>query len=245
MRLPTLLITIVVVNLLAASLVITSNALAGDDVPEFEISALEENVYLHKSYRQVDGFGLVSANGLVVVHEQMAYIVDTPWSEADTQQLVDWISQQGVDLAGSISTHSHADRTAGIKWLNQRNIATYASAQTNHFLEQRGEETANNTLDVPAATVLDGLLETYYPGGGHTADNVVVWLPKSKILFGGCLIRSLEANTLGYTGEAALDQWANSVNRVKTRYQDAKLVVPGHGKAGDINLLKHTIQLAN
>lgn len=88
------------------------------------------------------------------------------------------------------------------------------------------------------------MLEAFYPGGGHTIDNIVVWLPKSKILFGGCLVRSLESKSLGYVGEAHIEQWSDSVKRVLAKYSEAKLVIPGHGKFGDIELLNHTEKLA-
>ena len=84
----------------------------------------------------------------------------------------------------------------------------------------------------------------FYPGAGHTLDNVVVWLPKANILFGGCFIRSLDSKSLGYTGEADIGQWPSSVDALLAKYPDAKLVVPGHGAIGDLALLRHTKALA-
>ena len=71
-----------------------------------------------------------------------------------------------------------------------------------------------------------------------------MWLPQSKILFGGCLVKSLQSKTLGYTGDASIEQWPHSVEKVHLKYSEAKLVVPGHGKYGDIQLLEHTKKLA-
>lgn len=31
-------------------------------------------------------------------------------------------------------------------------------------------------------------------GGGHSFDNITVWLPSDKVLFGGCLVKSISAN---------------------------------------------------
>ena len=87
-------------------------------------------------------------------------------------------------------------------------------------------------------------VEVFYPGAGHTADNLVVWLPKSNVLFGGCFIRSLETSSLGYAGEARIEEWPALVDNVLRRYPEAVTVVPGHGKSGDIGLLYHTRQLA-
>jgi len=218
---------------------------ASEDIPSLEIDEIEKGVFLHKSYSEVHGWGLVSSNGLVVVNEGKAFIVDTPWSNQDTENLVKWIRSRNYELLGSISTHSHEDRTAGIKWLNDNSIATYATTLTNNILRNEGKEQAVHSIKGNEIELANDLLEVFYPGGGHTIDNVVVWLPKSKILFGGCFVRSLESKGLGYTGEAHIDKWSSSAERAISNYPKAKTVVPGHGKIGDINLLEHTKYLAD
>jgi glyoxylase-like metal-dependent hydrolase (beta-lactamase superfamily II) len=213
-------------------------------LPKLSIEPLADNVYLHQSFQQVDGFGLVSANGLVVTNEGKAFIVDTPWSENDTKELVNWIKEKGYQLVGSVSTHSHEDRTAGIGWLNAHSIPTFASELTNQILNESEKPLASHPFALPQASFFDGQLEAFYPGGGHALDNVVVWLPKSNILFGGCLVRSLDSTSLGYTGEAVLAEWPTSAAKVLAKYPDVNLVVPGHGKSGDKQLLIHTKALA-
>jgi metallo-beta-lactamase class B/metallo-beta-lactamase class B GIM len=217
---------------------------ANEEIPDLTIEKIQKDVYLHKSFSRVDGFGLVSSNGLIVIDDGKAFIVDTPWSERDTEKLVNWIKEKNHELLGSLSTHSHEDRTAGIKWLNAHSISTYASSLTNKILSREEKEPAKNPVNGTVFSLAGGQIEAFYPGGGHTIDNIVVWLPKSKILFGGCLVRSLGAKSLGYTGEAYIDQWSNSVENVLLRYPKAEIVVPGHGKIGNMQLLKHTKKLA-
>ncbi|ABE54111.1 Beta-lactamase [Shewanella denitrificans OS217] len=215
-----------------------------ESVPKFSIEPLANNVYLHQSFQQTESFGLVGANGLVVINEGKAFIVDTPWSESDTAVLVDWIKEQGYQLVGSVSTHSHEDRTAGIGWLNAHSIPTFASELTNQILKESEKPLASHPFALPQASLFDGQLEAFYPGGGHALDNLVVWLPKSNILFGGCLVRSLDSTSLGYTGEAVLEQWPTSAMKVLAKFPDVELVVPGHGEPGDKQLLIHTKALA-
>ncbi|TQV85744.1 DIM/SIM/IMP family subclass B1 metallo-beta-lactamase [Exilibacterium tricleocarpae] len=226
------------------SFFLIGSSFASDGIPDLIIEEIQKGVYLHKSFSHIDGFGLVSSNGVVVVDEGKAFIVDTPWSDRDTQKLVEWIAEKNYDLLGSISTHSHEDRTAGIKWLNANAIPTYASALTNSILHKQDKALAKYTLEDIESPIAGGLVEIFYPGGGHTIDNIVVWLPKSKVLVGGCLVRSLAAKGLGYTGEAHIGNWSKSVDKVQSRYADAKLVIPGHGKVGDTQLLLHTKTLA-
>ncbi len=217
---------------------------ADSKLPNLEITQIDEGAFLHKSYSQVEGWGLVSSNGLIVVDNNSAFVVDTPWSERDTAKLVNWIKAKNYTLLGSMSTHSHEDRTAGIKWLNNHSIPTYATKLTNELLIKENKTPAIHAMSGTEFSLANGLVEVFYPGGGHTIDNVVVWLPKSNILYGGCFVRSLKSGSLGYTGEAHIEQWPKSVTKVMARYPNAKIVVPGHGSKGDTMLLTHTKALA-
>ena len=211
---------------------------------EMEISELDDGVYLHTSFKFVEEWGLVGSNGLVVMLDQDAYIIDTPWSADDTETLVNWIADQGFDLKGSLSTHWHDDRTEGVAFLNARSIPTYASELTNELLAQNDKVLASQVFEETEYWWVPGQIGAFYFGGGHTIDNLVVWLPGSNILVGGCLIRSLGSKNLGYTGEALIEAWSDTVEEVQSRFPGAKIVVPGHGAVGDPGLLAHTRMLA-
>lgn len=224
-------------------LLLANHIHANEALPELIIKKIQKNVYLHESFQHVEGFGLVSSNGLIVIHQNKAFIVDTPWSEPDTQALVNWIEKQNYQLSGSLSTHSHSDRTAGIAFLNARSVPTYAHSLTNNILKNENKEPAKISFSGSEFALTDHAIEIFYPGAGHSIDNIVVWLPEPKILFGGCLVKSLQSKGLGYTGSADIKAWPHSIEKVLTKYPMAKLVVPGHGKAGDLKLLDHTKRL--
>ena len=233
-------------TILALCLLFTfmGHAWATDERHELEIQQLSDSVYLHISYKFVDGFGLVDSNGLVVIVANDAYIVDTPWSAEDTEQLLKWIKAKGYIVKASVSSHFHEDRTAGIEYLNAKAIPTYASKQTNELLKKAGHALAQYPFDGDVFWLLNDKIEVYYPGAGHAKDNVVVWLPVQKILFGGCLIRAKETTTLGNTSDAVISAWSASVAKLQSHYGDAKLVIPGHGNIGSVSLLEHTRKLA-
>lgn len=219
-------------------------ALANDALPDLKIRKLDEGVYLHSSYQVVDGFGLVDSNGLVVLDGNDAYIIDTPWSAEDTQKLLDWLKAQGIVVKGGISTHFHEDRTAGIELLNAQAIPTYASVLTNELLAKAGQAQARNMFDLAGFEWVKGKVEVFYPGAGHSRDNVVVWLPEKEILVGGCFVRAKETGSLGNVSDAVISDWPKSAEKLMSRYQNARLVIPGHGKIGDVSLLEHTQALA-
>lgn len=89
----------------------------------------------------------------------------------------------------------------------------------------------------------DESFEVYYPGESHTIDNVVVYIHKRNILFGGCMIYSMERQTKGFIRDANLEEWAQALLNVKNRFQRTCTVIPGHGSWGDLSLIEHTIEV--
>ncbi|HPR32199.1 MAG TPA: subclass B1 metallo-beta-lactamase, partial [Prolixibacteraceae bacterium] len=82
-----------------------------------------------------------------------------------------------------------------------------------------------------------------YFGGGHTADNIVVYFPSEHILFGGCLIKSLSSRGLGNLSDSVLEEWKPTVEKLMEAFPEVRIVVPGHGLRGDAALLHHTVGL--
>ncbi|MFL0803275.1 MAG: hypothetical protein K6L81_06130 [Agarilytica sp.] len=72
-------------------------------------------------------------------------------------------------------------------------------------------------------------------------DNLIVWLPERRILFGGCLVRSMTWHDLGFIGDANVNSWADTVRSIQRKYSQINTVVPGHGEIGDSAILAHTI----
>ncbi len=128
--------------------------------------------------------------------------------------------------------------------LNSMSIPTHSSLLTHDLLTQENKPLASQVFTGDHLVMMDGLLEVYYPGAGHTVDNLVVWLPEKKLLFGGCLVRSLEWQSLGFIGDAVISQWADSISKLQSKYNNVEMVVPGHGAVGDRSILDHTFSLA-
>ena len=60
-------------------------------------------------------------------------------------------------------------------------------------------------------------------GRAHTAGDVVVYLPKERIIGTGDLFNGY----IGYMGDAYVDEWAETLGRLAEL--DFETVVPGHG----------------
>ena len=85
--------------------------------------------------------------------------------------------------------------------------------------------------------------QTYYAGAGHTPDNIVIWFPKNKILYGGCLVKSTDAVDLGNLSDADPKQWPSTIKKIKKKFGKPNYVIPGHQDWSDNTSLDHTLKL--
>jgi metallo-beta-lactamase class B VIM len=68
----------------------------------------------------------------------------------------------------------------------------------------------------------------------------MVWLPGHRILFAGCAVRALSATSAGNTAHGDIASWLQAMRDIGQRYQSARIVVPGHGEPGGVELIAHT-----
>jgi glyoxylase-like metal-dependent hydrolase (beta-lactamase superfamily II) len=146
----------------------------------------------------------------------------------------------------AVFTHAHADKMGGVGIVRKRGIQTYALARSNELAIKRGFTPAEAALELrvngPLQTL--GPLTVFYPGAGHTADNIVVNIEGAGILFGGCLIRPGNSDNLGNTADGNVQHWATATEALAARFPDPKIVVPSHGPLAGRELFTHTIALA-
>ena len=77
---------------------------------------LSEGVWLHRSLKMLDGDGLVSSNGLLVVTSDGSVLIDTPWTEAQTSRLLDWAeNSQEAAVSRLVISHDYKDQLGGIR----------------------------------------------------------------------------------------------------------------------------------
>lgn|GEM_PF-242431 len=222
-----------------------------DGMPEegsVRIRPLTNGVWLHVSSHTFEDGSRYTSNGLIVRDRGHLVLVDSAWGDDATATLLDEIEAAiGLKVTMAVATHSHEDRAAGAKVMKVRGIRFYASRATRHLMTTRGKTPPEYELDLkdePGATTKLGPLEIMYPGTAHTADNLVVWLKRQKLLFGGCAVREATAQNLGYFKEGDPAGWGPAMALVQDHYGSATIVVPGHGKVGDAGLLDHTAALA-
>ena len=148
-----------------------------------------------------------------------------------------------------VLSHYHAVRVLGASAFQAESII--AHEKTKFLIDERGAEDWASELGrmprlfrepegIPGLTHPDlvfndstaiplggdrGSLVLQYCGRGHTAGDIVAWLPKDKVLFAGDLV---EAQAALYTGDAFHMDWSTAtLDRVKTF--EAEVLIGGRG----------------
>jgi metallo-beta-lactamase class B len=173
-------------------------------------------------------------------------MIDTPWNDAQTERVFGEVRRSfAVPITQVIVTHAHDDNMGGLGAAHRLGAASYASDLTVELAKAAGKAVPQVSFAEELKLTAAGTsVELYYPGPGHALDNIVVYLSEWATLFGGCLIKAADAQSLGNTADADVPRWAGSVEAVAQRYPGAAVVVPGHGSPGGPSLLTHTIGLA-
>ena len=193
------------------------------------ISHLTGNLYVYTTWGLADGVPF-PANGVYLVTAKGVVVIDTPWDTTQFQPLLDTIRQrhhQPVVLC--VSTHWHADRTIGLDFMRAQGVKTYTTRKTDSLSRQNGKPRAEFLFDQDTTFTIGGYsIRAYYPGEGHTRDNIVIWFGKDRVLYGGCLIKSVEAPNIGYVADGNLAAYPQTIWNLQREFPHPAYVIPGH-----------------
>lgn len=216
--------------------------------PPLSVTQLNDQVYVHLSYGIYKNTAFAS-NGLIIKTNDGVVLIDTGWDTKEntdnTRQLIQWVNDNlHQPIRFCIVTHAHEDRVGGISELLKANIRVISTPLTAQKSIELGYQAPEGILPNDTTFTIGQVpIRCYFPGPGHTSDNIVVWLPNQQILHGGCFVKSVAALGMGNIADANLNEWGNSIRKVKNQFGNAKLVIPGHEEWSDTKALDHTLKL--
>lgn len=212
---------------------------------KLKIAPLTGDFYIYTTYNTYEGYQ-VPANGMYLVTGKGVVMFDTPWDTTQFQPLLDSIQlRHNKSVVMCFATHWHSDKTAGLEYYRQQGIKTYTTALTDELSKKNNKKRAEFLMAKDTVFNLGQYsFETYYPGEGHTADNIVIWFKKEKILYGGCLIKGTDDENLGYLGDANVTAYASTLKNVQAKYRNPKFIIIAHSDWKNINSLKHSLKMA-
>ena len=221
-----------------------SNASCQPPNQKLVISHLTGEFYVYTTYGSYKNEP-VPSNSMYMVTTNGVVLFDTPWDSTQFQPLLDSIKiKHHKKVVMCISTHFHEDRTAGLEFYRRKGIKTYTTKQTDELSKIRNEKRAEFLIYKDSIfTMGQHKFQTYYGGQGHSPDNIVIWFDKEKILYGGCLVKSTEAEDLGNLSDANVKAWATTIENIQQKFISPNFIIPGHLDWHSNESLTHTLLL--
>jgi metallo-beta-lactamase class B len=209
------------------------------------ITHLTDAFYVYTTYGNYEG-KMIPANGMYVVTNEGAVLFDTPWDTTLFQPLLDSIRiKHAKKVIMCLATHFHEDRTAGLEYYAQSGIKTYTTRRTDELSKNHNKKRARHLLYQDSTFSFGShTFRVIYPGEGHSPDNIVVWFPAQRVLYGGCLVKSTHDESLGNLSDANVMAYAATIRRVIKACPDPQFVIPGHNAWDDAGSLDHTLKMA-
>lgn len=207
---------------------------------------LNSNLYLHTSDVEYQSTK-VKCNGLIYINDGEAIVCDTPTNDEYSAKLLAWLKSAHPDVTvkAIIVNHFHSDCLGGLKEFHKAGIKSYGHKLGPELVKLKGEssEVPQNLFESELILeVGESKVHNFYPGEAHTRDNIVTWIPAEAAIFGGCMVKAMEA-TKGNLADANIQAWPTTIRNIMYKYPAAKLIVPGHGDPGGKELLDYTIRL--
>lgn len=233
------------VLLITAFIFSLTNIFGQAENAKLKITHLTGDFYVYTTYNAYEE-SRVPANGMYLVTNEGVVMFDTPWDTTQFQPLLDSIQlRHSKPVVLCFATHWHSDKTAGLEYYRQKGIKTYTTALTDELSKKNNKKRAGFLMTKDTVFYTGQYsFETYYPGQGHTTDNIVIWFKKEKILYGGCLIKGADDESLGYLGDANVSEYASTLKNVQKKCRKPKFIIIAHSDWKNINSLKHSIMMA-
>jgi glyoxylase-like metal-dependent hydrolase (beta-lactamase superfamily II) len=220
-------------------------------VPAMQVKQVAPNVYYVQGLAELGSSAnqnFISNAGFVITPAGVV-VIDALGSPELARRLIAQIrSVTDKPLNTVIVTHYHADHVYGLQVFKQAGARIVAHESSGEYLNS---ETARlrleasrqelfpwvdeNTQLIPPDAPIKGAIKLVVGGvdfdiipvgPSHTPDDLVVWLPQSRVLFAGDLVFR---NRIPFVGQADSRQWIESLNTLLK--VPAKIMVPGHGPA--------------
>ncbi len=181
-------------------------------------------------------------NSLVYVGASSVTVVGATWTPQTARLLAAEIAEiTRKPIKAVIDTNYNLDRAGGNAYFKSIGARIVATRMTHDLLQKDGDEQIRLTQkafpDYPNVPIVlpdeifpgdfelqGGAVRGLYLGPSHMPDDIFVYFPKQKVLYGGCVLKEHLGNMAG----ANVTEYARTLRKLKALHLDIKTIVAGH-----------------
>lgn len=205
----------------------TAQAQGGFAAPELTTVKVRDNIYMIRSGASGNVTVLVADDGIVLVDDKFAMEHDGVMAKLGE------ITDKPVLYV--INTHLHQDHTGGNAALQALRAKVIAHENARRTMAETADSGLPNITLEQHLRLYHGefVLDLYYLGRGHTDGDIVIHLPKQRIVLMGDLFATWEpyVHLIHYAAGGSLREWSRTLERALAL--DFDTVIPGHSGVTD------------
>jgi metallo-beta-lactamase class B len=192
-------------------------------------------------YAVEDGF-YAQENSAVYVGDKFVTVIGATWTpytaELTTHEIAKITSKP---IKQVINTNYNLDRAGGNAYFRGIGASVISIVLTRELLQREWTQMVKSTkeafpdypnvmLALPDQTypgdfeLQDGRVRGIYLGRSHTPDDIFVYFPEEKILYGGCILKE----KLGNFQLADLDEYSRTLEKLKRLNLGFTTIIAGH-----------------
>lgn len=220
--------------LVLAMMALLSSAVAA---PSLKLVPLKPDLYV------VEDTYYAAENSMVYVGRDHVTVIGATWSPVTADILIAEIGKITSKPITEVVLQNHdLDRTGGDASFKRIGAKLIAIQATRDLLAKEGVQQiadtrkfAPNYPDVPIVlpdtivgddfTLQNGAIRGFWLGASHKPDDIFIWFPNEKVLYGGCALKPFLGNTVG----ADLVEYPKTLTKLKALNLPIETIVAGHG----------------
>jgi metallo-beta-lactamase class B len=184
-------------------------------------------------------------NSMLYIGPDHITVIGATWTPATARLLVDEIKKiSDKPVTEVINTVHDLDRTGGNAYFREIGAKIIATQSIRDLLAKEGSdqitETRKFAADYPEIpivlpdtivgddfTLQEGGIRGLWLGPSHKPDDIFIYFPNEKVLYGGCVLKP----KLGNLNGADLAGYPKALNRLKALKLPIEIIIAGHYSA--------------
>jgi metallo-beta-lactamase class B len=212
------------------------SASVSSESPRLVLTRLTERLYISEDYYYV------KENSVAYVGDSYVTVIGATWTPQMARLLADEIAKiTPKPIREVVDTNHDLDRVGGNAYFKSIGTRIVSIKMTRDLLKQEGERSVELTRhffpDYPKIDIVlpdqifasdfslqENSILGIYLGPSHKSDDIFVYFPKEKVLYGGCVLKE----QLGNTDGADLIEYPKTLRKLKQLGLDIATIVAGH-----------------